>query len=68
MVHLQGSGLCVGHANDALYGVKLMAEKQPQSKKIRHAARDLECDRDEVKWEDIRKYLSLWCRFDGKAD
>lgn len=35
-----------------------MVEKQSQSEKFKQAARDLECDPDETKWEDkLRKVV-----------
>ena len=35
-----------------------MIEKQSQSEKFKQAARDLECDPDEAKWEDkLRKVV-----------
>ena len=35
-----------------------MVEKQSQSEKFKEAARDLECDPDEARWEDkLRKVV-----------
>ena len=35
-----------------------MAEQQSQSEKFKQAARDLECDPDEARWEDkLRKIV-----------
>jgi hypothetical protein len=41
-----------------LNGQRKLTDKQAQSDKFKQAARDLECDPDEAKWEDkLRKVV-----------
>lgn len=41
-----------------LIGTKKLTDKQKQSDKFKQAARDLECDPDEARWEDkLRKVV-----------
>jgi hypothetical protein len=47
----------LAHNEDAVWSYKLL-EKQTQSDKFKQAARALECDPDEAKWEDkLRKVV-----------
>lgn len=46
------------HCDDFHNGVKQVVEEQSQSEKFKQAARELECDSDEAKWEDkLRKVV-----------